>query len=253
MSRLAIDDPAAHVRRIRLDDPESRNALTAELRAELLDALASAAGDDDVHVLLLAGHERAFCSGGALGSIEREAIDSVRAHFRDGPQAVVARIATFEKPVIAVLDGASVGVGLDMALAADIRIASDRARFHTGFLRLALPPLAGGAPLLTRAMGSDRALRAYWEADFIDARRAADLRLVTEVVAPEELDGRGLELGEQIAGLSQPAVRATKQLVRGADADAVRDNLDTAAHHGAACVMTDDYVEALDSVRTRDR
>ncbi|MBI3968042.1 MAG: enoyl-CoA hydratase [Chloroflexi bacterium] len=202
-----------------LNRPEALNATTLEMGAQLYRFLEDAQADPEVRVVVLTGAGRAFCAGGDVKGMNARAdelasdvglqLQRIDVHSRR--MSVLLR--RVEKPVIAMVNGAAAGWGCDLALACDIRVASDRAKFSEAFVKRGLLPDGGATYLLPRLIGLDRALELMWTGDLIDAGTAERLRLVTHVVPPEELRDRTMELAGKIAASAPLAVRMIKRAV----------------------------------------
>ena len=219
MAPLAVET-VGHVRILRLDRPERKNALTGALGWYIVRAMAEAQADDEVRVVAITGNGDAFCSGLDLGPGEGEAPETGLSEQQQvlddkgwvGRFLLALRFDT-DKPVIAGVNGVAVGAGLSLAMAADIRIASDSARLHPGYLRAGTSPDGGLTWSLPTLVGHQVAMRFLLESRFVLADEALRLGLVSEVVPAAELDARMMELCEGIATQAPLAVRRTKRLV----------------------------------------
>lgn len=208
------------VRSIRLNRPERKNALTAELGWAIVRAVADADADDDVRVIAITGNGDAFCSGLDLGPGERVEIDTglsdQQARLDEkgwvGRFLVALRFET-DKPVVVGVNGVAVGAGLSLAMAGDIRIAADTARLHPGYLRAGTSPDGGLSWSLPTLLGHEGAMRFLLESRFVDATEAQQRGLVGEVVAADQLDARLQEYCAAIAQHAPIGVRQTKRLV----------------------------------------
>jgi enoyl-CoA hydratase/carnithine racemase len=219
MSQLAAET-VGHVRVLRLDRPQRKNALTASLGWSIVRAVRDAHTDDNVRVLALTGNGDAFCSGLDLGggddsSVETGLSDQEQVLDEKGWVGRFLLALRFEtdKPVVAGINGAAVGAGLSLAMAADIRIAADSARLHPGYLRAGTSPDGGLTWSLPTLVGHETALRFLLESRFVDADEALLRGLVSEVVPADQLDSRLLEFCEAVAAQAPLAVRRTKHLV----------------------------------------
>jgi 2-(1,2-epoxy-1,2-dihydrophenyl)acetyl-CoA isomerase len=219
MSQLRVDT-VGHVRVLRLDRPERKNALTTSLGWSIVRALSDAQHDDDVRVVALTGTGDAFCSGLDLGDGDGEPPEtglSEQEQILDekswvGRFLLALRFDT-DKPVVAGINGAAVGAGLSLAMAADIRIASDTARLHPGYLRAGTSPDGGLTWSLPTLVGHENAIRFLLESRFVAADEALSRGLVSEVVPADRLEERLLEYCAAIAAQAPLAVRRTKRLV----------------------------------------
>ena len=219
MSQLAAET-VGHVRVLRLDRPQRKNALTASLGWSIVRAVRDAHTDDNVRVVALTGNGDAFCSGLDLGGGDESSVEtglSDQEQVLDekgwvGRFLLALRFET-DKPVVAGINGAAVGAGLSLAMAADIRIAADSARLHPGYLRAGTSPDGGLTWSLPTLVGHETALRFLLESRFVDADEALRRGLVSEVVPADQLDSRLLEFCEAVAAQAPLAVRRTKHLV----------------------------------------
>ena len=211
---------AGHVRVLRLNRPERKNALTSELGWALVNAAKRANADDGVRVIAVTGNGDAFCSGLDLGPGEPVEIDtglSEQQQLLDdygwvGRFLLAFRLDT-DKPVVAGINGVAVGAGLSLAMAADVRIASDSARLHPGYLRAGTSPDGGLTWSLPTLVGHEPAMRFLLESRFVSGTEAFERGLVGEVVPSDDLDGRLLAYCTDIAQQAPLAVRQTKRLV----------------------------------------
>jgi enoyl-CoA hydratase/carnithine racemase len=207
-----------------LNRPERLNALGGTLREDLHDAVTRASADPEVRVMVVTGAGKGFCSGGDVkamneaneGQRTRPLMDKIapsrdRTLFalRDAPQ-----------PIIAAVNGAAAGAGMNLALACDIRIASTAAKFSQAFVRRGLHPDWGGTYFLPRAVGMAKACELIFTGDVIDAPEALRLGLVSKLVAPEELMPTAYDLARKIAAGPPVAIRLAKRaLHRNAESD----------------------------------
>ncbi|MFG2574592.1 enoyl-CoA hydratase/isomerase family protein [Streptomyces sp. NPDC048481] len=205
-----------HVTRLTLDRPEALNALTPDGRDRLIALLGDASADPDVRAVILTGAGRAFCAGadlrggGARG--ERIAGDVART-LRLGAQRLVAAVLDCEKPVIAAVNGTAAGLGAHLALACDLVLAAESARFIEVFARRGLVPDGGGAYLLPRLVGPQRAKELMFFGDALTAPDAERLGLVNRVVPDADLEGTAVDWAARLAAGPTRALALTKQLV----------------------------------------
>lgn len=218
---LLCDTPRPGVARITLNRPAQMNAYSFGMTQELLAALAAYRDDDALKALILTGTgPRAFCTGGDLSGSEPEHSKKVRTQpmghgreMREGMQAVVLALTKLDKPTLAMIRGYAVAGGLALALACDFRFAASDAKLGDTSGKTGLLPDEGGAWLFPRAMGYDRALKMTLMSEIYEAKRAAQLGLVTEVVEPDELEDRCLEFCAGLAARAPLAVRLAKMMM----------------------------------------
>lgn len=194
---------------ITLNRPDSRNAISLALRAALAEALAALDADGGVRVAVVTGAGPAFCAGVDL----KEAADT-----RDA-KPVSHALDRFEKPLLAAVNGPAVGGGLELALAADLRIASTAATFALPEVKLGSLPGSGGTQRLARAASPAVAAKLLFTGAPIDAAEALRCGLVSDVVEPAELLPLAAELAGRIAANAPLSLRAAKLALRTAQAE----------------------------------
>ncbi|MDX3801303.1 enoyl-CoA hydratase/isomerase family protein [Streptomyces sp. AK04-3B] len=212
-----------HVTRLTLDRPEALNALTPDQRDRLITLLAQASADPEVRAVVLTGTGRGFCAGadlrGGTAAGERIAGDVART-LRVGAQRLIAAVLDCEKPVVAAVNGTAAGLGAHLAFACDLVLAAESARFIEVFVRRGLVPDGGGAYLLPRLVGPQRAKELMFFGDALSAADAERLGLVNRVVPDGELDKTAREWAARLAAGPTRALALTKQLVNASlDAD----------------------------------
>ncbi|WP_369206746.1 enoyl-CoA hydratase/isomerase family protein [Streptomyces sp. PU-14G] len=200
-----------------LDRPQSLGALTADQRERLIGLLADASVDPAVRAVVLTGRGRGFCAGadlrGAPGTgAERVAGDVARTLER-GAQRLIAAVLDCEKPVIAAVNGVAAGLGCHLALACDLVLAAEEATFVEVFVRRGLVPDGGGAYLLPRLVGPQRAKELMFFGDSLTAADAGRLGLVNRVVPGRELAETARAWAERLASGPTRALALTKRLV----------------------------------------
>jgi enoyl-CoA hydratase/carnithine racemase len=213
---------------ISMNRPDQLNAMSAELVAELGEALEWAAIDDTIRVVVLTGQGRAFCVGADLGGrsgeghVEDDAptAEEARLGFR-GPHRLILGLHRMEKPTIAMVNGLAVGGGFDLACACDLRVGSRDSRFMVAYIRIGLFPGYGGTWLYPRALGSvPKAAELLFTGDWLEADEAHRLGLLNRMVDPEDLEGETMGLARRIAAGPPIAIRLSKNLLyRGLEYD----------------------------------
>jgi enoyl-CoA hydratase/carnithine racemase len=231
-----------------LNRPERLNALGDSLRDDLYDAVTKAAADPDVGVLVITGAGRGFCSGGDVKSMsERDqtgqatATSERLAPIRD---RIILAMRDCPKPVIAAVNGAAAGAGMNLALACDMRIASTAAKFSQAFVKRGLAPDWGGTWFLPRVVGSAKACELIFTGDTIDAAEALRLGIVNAVVAPETLMAEARKLAQKIAAGPPVAIQLAKRAIHNQDAD-LRAALEFETFAQGICRETEDAKEGV--------
>lgn len=210
---LSIGDAVAT---ITLNRPDKGNSLTAELKDGLRETIDRVAADATIRAVVLTGAGRSFCVGqdlaehaAALHSYPAAAFATVREHYRP----IVETLAGMPKPVVAAVNGACVGAGLGFALACDVRLAADSARFATAFTSIGLTFDSGLSATLAAAVGSARASELMLLGRTLDADRAYEWGLVGRVVPTDELGAEAAKLGARLAAGPTAAYAETKRLL----------------------------------------
>jgi len=215
MSDLRYDVDGA-VATATLNRPDSRNAYSEEMAAELVDALDRAESDESVRVFVVTGAGDAFCAGGDLEAMrDRSGMFSgdpveLRDNYLRGLQHVPRRFERFEKPTLAAINGPAIGAGLGLALMCDLRIAVESATFGIPAARVGVIPGDGGAYLLQRVVGFAKAVELLLTAEIVEADEALEIDLITRAVPDDKLLDETESLAHRIAGLPQKAVQTTK-------------------------------------------
>jgi 2-(1,2-epoxy-1,2-dihydrophenyl)acetyl-CoA isomerase len=227
---------------VRINRPEKRNALTVEMRIELADAFEALGQDNAVRAVVLCGEGAAFCAGADVELMGGRDIAAGRNRMRHLHRMVRA-IYHLEKPVVAAVQGAAVGVGWSLALCCDAVIAADNARFSQIFKRLALAPDGGAVYLLGRQLGFARAKELVLSGRFVNAGEALALGLVHRVVPEQELLAAAQTLARDYGAASTLAVGLTKRMFEAALAPSFDEFLDMELLIQPALTQTQDHAE----------
>lgn len=204
------------VARITLHRPDRFNAFDATMVREMEEAFRTVLEDRDVGALVLTGSGAAFCAGGDVRYMHRcvseGRIDDAMTLVYGGCR-IVRAIHRSPIPVIAAVNGAAVGGGASLAFACDLRIASDRARFHLTYTRLGLAPAWGGSYFIPRLVGPAKAMELLWSGAAVDAAEAASLGLVNRVVGEADLAERVEIAARELAEQPREALSFVKEMV----------------------------------------
>jgi enoyl-CoA hydratase len=210
---LVLVEVEDRVATVTLNRPEARNAISAELHAQLDETVTGLDARDDVGCMVLTGADPAFCAGMDLKSLATE-LRSVQKERQRGPVRRAGMVPPHDTPIIGAINGPTVTGGLELAMCCDFLIASDRARFADTHARVGVMPGGGMTIRLPQLVGIDRARRMSLTGDYIDAETARDWGLVVEVVPHESLLARAREVAATIASIPAEYVR---ELRRGYD------------------------------------
>jgi enoyl-CoA hydratase/carnithine racemase len=251
MAGFLLYEQAGHVVTLTMNEPDRRNPLTGNSAVQDFQAAISRIENDaSVRAVILTGAGNAFSSGGNVKDMERQAAGEVsgmqiRQEYRQGIQKLPLALFNLEVPVIAAVNGAAIGAGLDLTCMCDIRIASTHAKFAESFVKLGIVPGDGGAWLLPRVIGLARAAEMTFTGQVIDAEQALAWNLVSRVVAPEALLPTAMALAEQIAANPPHAVRLAKRLMREGMHTRLDTLLEMSAAYQALSHQTPDHAEAV--------
>jgi 2-(1,2-epoxy-1,2-dihydrophenyl)acetyl-CoA isomerase len=209
-------DEADGILTITLNRPDRLNAFIGHMRRDLAEALEHAGSDRNVRVVILTGAGRAFCAGGDIAFMaqlmqRRDAEEFSR--ILGAGRRVILAIRQMTKPVIAAINGPASGAGCNLALACDLRIASNTATFSQSFAKVGLHPDWGGTYFLPRLVTPNKACELFFLGESIDASEALRLGIVNQVVAPEELEATTLELAQRLRVAPPIALAAAKHAV----------------------------------------
>lgn len=242
-----------HIATITLNRPDKRNAFNAEMFDACRAAFERADRDEAVRVIVLTGAGQNFCAGGDVSDMGREIMPVAQKALLDKMQSIPRLVARIDKPVIAMINGDAVGGGLDVALMCDVRIASEKARLSEAYVRLGLVPGDGGAYFLPRLVGITKALELLLTGDFIDAREAERIGMVTRTVAPEQLAEQTYKLARRMASNPPLAVQMTKRLVYQSVLTDLGTALDLVSTRVVLAQQTADHKEAIAAFREKRR
>lgn len=234
---------------VTLNRPERRNALGGTLREDLVAAMAHAGQDAAVRAIVLTGAGSCFCAGGDL----RMLLDSVQAPggrpLRDKtePQRDATLLSVYEasKPVIAAVNGPAFGAGMNLALAADIRIASHTARLCQSHVLRGLMPDYAGTYLLPRIVGHAKACELVYTGAIVDAQEALALGLINAVVEPAALLDKALAMARTIARNAPLPIRLAKRALQQSHQGGIREALERETAAQNICFDTEDGREGL--------
>jgi 2-(1,2-epoxy-1,2-dihydrophenyl)acetyl-CoA isomerase len=249
MTQDLLEAVADGVAVLTMNRPERLNAMSGPMLDAMLEALPRLAADPAVGVVVLTGAGRGFCAGGDVKAMA-EGTESEGATLEDKAHALRSRMEVsrwlheMPKPTIAMVRGAAAGAGLSLALACDLRVASENARFATAFARVGYSGDFGGSYYLTRLVGTARARELYYTAAILDAREAQALGMVNRVVPDDRLEAETLELAGRLARGPRVALRYMKRNMNAAESGTLKELLDLEAWHHSRTGMTEDHREA---------
>jgi enoyl-CoA hydratase/carnithine racemase len=238
---------------ILLNRPQAKNAFTLEMIEQWAAALRQAQRDPAVRVVILTGAGDAFCAGvdmSVLDGVGESPID-LKHMLTKGVHEVALAVEDLDKPLIAAVNGAAVGAGMDMALMCDIRLMSSTARMSEGYIKVGLVPGDGGCYYLPRIVGTSKALELLWTGEFVHAEEAERLGLVTRVIDADRFVEECAEFVSRIAAQPPLNVQAIKRATYQSSRTDLRTALDLISSHLAVLHGTQDSHEARAAMRER--
>ncbi len=243
---LVLREQRGRVLLLTINRPDKRNALNAAVRAALLQSLDDAATDRSVGAIVLTGAgDKTFVAGADIAEFtERRVVEQGRVMLARSPLEAIERLA---KPVIAAINGYCLGGGLELAMACDLRVASEGASFGQPEVNLGLIPGGGGTQRLPRLVGLGAALKMVLTGEPIDAHEALRLGLVEEVVPATDVLSRAIAMAERIASRSPVAVAAAKEATRAALATSLAEGLRVERGLYLLCFASKDKAEGVAS------
>ncbi|MCG7518401.1 enoyl-CoA hydratase-related protein [Ruegeria sp. Ofav3-42] len=228
---------------VTLNRPDKMNALTAQMRAEVTHAMTHAARH--VRAIVLTGAGNAFCSGQDLGDSSSTGKIDLERTLRDEYDPMLEAIYNCPVPTIAAVNGPAAGAGANIALSADVVIATESAYFLQAFSRIGLLPDAGGTWFLPRQMGFAKAMGAALFAEKISARQADEWGMIWEAVADDEFDAHWRKRADYLANGPTTAFGAIKQAIRGTYDNTLPQQLAIEAHLQGDCGRSRDFAEGV--------
>jgi enoyl-CoA hydratase len=253
MSDAVLLERDGGVARLTLNRPDVRNAMTGEVTEAFTEAVSELRGDPEVRVVVVTGAGKAFCAGGDLSWIQPGPgadVSSLRAKMRSFyPRFLVVR--SLDVPTIAAINGASIGAGLCLAMACDIRIAAEDAKLSTAFMRLGMHPGMAATYLLTRLVGTARASELFFTAKTIDGREAERIGLVNRAVPGASLVDEASALAREIAQNAPIPMGMTKRALYLAERADLETMLEYEGMAQPITLATEDLLEGLQAVKEK--
>lgn len=228
---------------IRLNRPESMNAVNGALRRALADAVRQAEREEAARVVVVTGVGRAFCAGADVRELGRRegGVGDVRGEY----ELLLTRLHAMPKPTIAAMNGVAAGIGASLALVCDLRYAVPQASFVEAFVRIGLTVDGGASWLLPRLVGPGKALEMMYTGDPLSAEEAERLGLVNRVVPPEELEPVVRALAERLAAGPTHALAAIKRSVGHAMRSTLEEAIEFEFHLQAVQMRREDFREGV--------
>lgn len=248
-----------HTLWVTLNRPDASNAYSVAMVKSLVDVLKQADFDTDIRVIVITGAGKNFCAGGDIKAMKGKTgmfageSNELRETYQAGIQQIPLTISQLKTPVIAMVNGAAVGAGCDLAAMCDLRVASTEATFAETFARVGLVPGDGGAFFLTRLIGFGKAMEMFMTCKTISAQEALNIGLVNQVVLQNELKNKTEELAEQLSSLPPIALQMTKKAVVHAYQNDLNSHLELMAAYQGITQRSSDHFKALDGMMEKKK
>lgn len=236
---------------VTLNRPDSLNSLTKAMLNGIAEALEQAAGDPRVRVVRLAGAGRGFSSGAGISEDDQAGRSSTPADVLDAANRAVRSIVRLPQPAVAVVQGPAAGVGVSLALACDVVLASEKAFFMLAFTKIGLMPDGGASALIAAAVGRIRAMRMALMAERIGAAEAYDWGLVTAVYPADEFDAEVSKVISALATGPVVALRKTKDAINAATLVELEPALEREKQSQVVLLNSDDFREGTAAFQQR--
>ena len=229
---------------VTLKRPDKLNAMTDEMYARTTELFTVFQTDDNVRAVIITGAGRAFCSGSDVTAMVNTNLVAGRARMQTRHQMINA-IVNLEKPVIAAVRGAAVGIGFSMALACDLIIASDNAKFSQIFKKIGLVPDGGSIFFLTQRIGIARAKDLVYTARMLPAEEAREWGIINRVVPDAELESSALALAQELAGSATFALALAKKMFQSMYVPTLETHLEQENLCQGTAKLTEDHLEGV--------
>ena len=242
---------------VTLNRPQHSNAFSDEMITELCRLLREADVDADVRVIILTGAGKTFCAGGDVKAMEEKTgmfsggNEELRRRYMKGIQQIPLTIEALQTPLVAMVNGAAIGAGCDLACMCDIRVGCEQSRFGETFAKLALVPGDGGTFFLQRVVGYAKAMELSLTGRIVQAEEAFELGLLNNLVEVDALKEETETLSRSIAANSPIAVSMIKKAIRQARTAEISSHLDLLAAFQGITQRTEDHFEGIRALKEK--
>jgi 2-(1,2-epoxy-1,2-dihydrophenyl)acetyl-CoA isomerase len=250
-NQLVLEERDGNIVTLRLNRPDRLNALNVDLGRELVHALIRAGEDKGVAAVRLTGSGRGFCAGGDLELLrdlrKRKDAKELEKLLVTGKEICLV-IAGMPKPVVAAVNGPAAGGGMNLALACDMRVASDQAKFTEGFAQIGLYPDFGGTFFLPRIVGQARAAELFWSSDKLSAEDALRMGIISRVFPAAQFEEESKKATQDVAAAAPLSMRDSKHAMTNANRASLTAALDEEIRLQIHCFQSEDCMEGLDAI-----
>lgn len=238
-----------------LDNSKMSNAITSNMIDSLELVLEKAENDQSISVVILKGEGKHFCAGGDVKAMREQSGMfagkplELGKNYKKFIQRIPLAMERFQKPLIAMVNGAAIGAGCDLACMCDLRIGSEKSRFGETFAKLGLVPGDGGTFFLQRVVGYSKAMEMILTGDLYVGEQAKQIGLLTRLVPSEQLESKTRELATHVSSLSISAIELTKRAMKMAMKQELSSHLEVLSMYQGIAQRSDDHLEALNSLK----
>jgi 2-(1,2-epoxy-1,2-dihydrophenyl)acetyl-CoA isomerase len=242
---------------VTLNNPEQMNAITIPMINSLVSVLKYADFDREIRVIVLTGAGKSFCAGGDIKAMEEKSGmfagegNELRMRYMHGIQQIPRCIEEISTPLVAMVNGAAIGAGCDLAMMCDLRVGSSASKFAETFTRMGLVPGDGGTFFLQRVIGYSKAMQMFLTAEMFDGKKAFDFGLLNNLFEDSLLESETLKLADTIASLAPIAQSMTKKAMKISYLHDLHTSLDTLATFQGLSQRTADHFEALSAFKEK--
>lgn len=242
---------------VTLNNPDQMNAITDDMINSLTTVLTHADFDQAIRVVVLTGKGKNFCAGGDIKAMEDKSgmfageSNELRARYQHGIQRIPQCFENLSVPVIAMVNGAAVGAGCDLAMMCDLRVGNSKTKFAETFTRMGLVPGDGGTFFLQRIVGYSKAMQMFLTAKAIEGKEAKDFGLMNFFYEDATTEEETIKLADILAGLSPVAQKLTKKAMKVAYLHDLQTSLDLLASYQGISQRTSDHFEAIKSFKEK--
>lgn len=244
---------------ITLNRGEASNAYSSEMVASFVEVLRYADADKNIRAIVVTGAGKNFCAGGDIKAMMNKTgmfageSNELKESYQNGIQQIPLTISQMKTPLIAMVNGAAVGAGCDLAAMCDLRVASETATFAETFAKVGLVPGDGGAFFLTRLVGYGKAMEMFMTCRTYTASEALQMGLVNQVVLPELLRGETEKLVEQISSLPPIALQMTKKAMAHSYQNDIQSHLELVSTFQGITQRSSDHFKALEGMMNKTK
>lgn len=254
---LELNVKKTHQLWVALNNPEQMNAITIDMIQSLTTVLNYADADQDIRVVIITGKGKNFCAGGDIKAMEEKSgmfageSNELRARYQHGIQKIPMCIENLSVPVIAMVNGAAIGAGCDLAMMCDLRVGNSKTKFAETFTRMGLVPGDGGTFFLQRVVGYAKAMEMFLTSKSFEGSDAMEFGLLNFLVDDKDLEKETEKLADTMTSLAPVAQRLTKKAMKVSYMHDLQTSLDMLASYQGISQRTSDHFEAIKSFKEK--